>query len=614
MVRRLALIFLSIVCITACSSADDGIDNTPPIDEQEDDGGDGGDGGDEGDDDGETILFSELILQDEFISLGFEAQLELAVAQTPEGGTLQLPAGEYQITKAVNINKSITLQGVGVTPTRERTETTTAKELAGSGEIETRLIVNGTLSNGIYINCDNTTLRHLHIAGSIEYSGSSYSLTNLVRFGAVIDNFKTENVFMGNANYILSTRDVMVTSIDCRYTTFYKSYNRCFFQNRGYLDEPGGDLTHIDKMVFYRCAFSVADASKQDTRGIALDSGNNENPNILDFCSSEIRECYFDGNGYGTSKGQNTQIIDCQFDVHENFFGYAIHLEEYANNIYISGNTFYPQGECPRAMMGVLNNATIENNKVVGKCLGFIQGRYAYNLNIRNNDLSQMEASSSSNFIAVSLWDTKAGCRDVTVTGNTFGAGQTIKVCAKSEYSSTIDVSSNTGGTGGYTEVMGYVFPFEEGAQCRIKNLETGLYLRATATEGYIELSQSSDDATLWSLSQYFPNRYNVKSVKYDSYLYIIDGTEGESDDGSSASYAPETKSFSSAERKPIWDLSYTEDSAGGNIIAPGGDNASVLEVYNNNSLIRAITDSGRDNAEITVSDPLRLWVFEVVN
>ncbi len=565
----------------------------------------------------ETLLFEELIQQEEYASLSLNKQIEKAVDQIEEGGIIQFPAGEYKITSQLYIRKSVILQGVGTTPSIPQRSSTNGvktegeiKEIAGaSDDIKTTFEVSSSLSNGIWICADNVTLRHLYIKGAEEDNGTQYKLTNLIRLGEsnkTIANFKTENVHLAYARYLLSPRGSMISSINCQYTTFTKSYNRAFFANRLSAKSASIYIEEIG-MEFYRCSFSVVDPNVGDTRAISLDAGNAEDPNILGFKGGEIRECYFHDIGFASSKCRDYKILDCEFYI-DDLFDAPLHMEEFSREITVGGNLFICNN-AEKQITHAMNQSVIENNTVIGNVAqGFLVAQYAEELTIRNNDLSRMGYTGN----AISLWS-YIGSRNITLSGNNYGSGQKVSIKATSEYSSTIKVNDTSSG---YSSCTGYSYPFESETCYRIKHKTSGEYLYATAADGLVDLATIPDDpnAAVWIVKRVWPNLYNVVNKKYGSYLYIECGTEGLNVSvGTVSNYAAETKSFLASERKPVWDLS-TQD-VGGNIIGPGGCNVSCLGI--NNGSVKAIDEkTGRysSSTNSAVTNTACIWVFETAN
>ncbi len=554
-----------------------------------------------------TLMFSDFIALDEYKNLSTIAQITAAIDYVNEGEIIQFDAGTYYLPSDLSIYKSVTLQGVGVTPTPDGTETE-IRDIAGAGEIETTFKLSGTSSgsNSIIIYEDDVTFRHLRIEGYDDNSG------NVVEFKGTVRNFLAENVYFYNGAYHLSPRDAMSPALKCRYTTFDNFKNRGFFINRIHEYVEGVDITLLEKCEFYRCKFDVWDPQISDTRGISLDAGNNENPNILDFDGLEIRECYFYDIGIASSKCCNFDIIDCEFYV-KDLFDFPFHMEEYSYDINISGCKFICEQDQTSftnyadAMMGVIDNSVIENNIVEGSCYGFVQGRYAEGMVIRNNDLSKMTNLNSTNRV-VSFWDAD-GSRDITVENNDFPSGSVVYIRATSEDKESIVVSGNSNCTSNISTTTGYAWPLEDGALCRIKHDGTGEYLQAAGANTYVETTTTPDDACNWRVTRVWPNRYNVYNEKYETYLYIEYDTEGYSTAALAlaANIVPETKQYNSAiERVPIWD--FTEQNAGGNIVGPGGGNHGCLSITS--SVLVLLKETTRTSDAVTNEDCF--WSLEV--
>ncbi|MFR9635708.1 MAG: fimbrillin family protein [Rikenellaceae bacterium] len=554
-----------------------------------------------------TLMFSDFIALDEYKNLSTIAQITAAINYVDEGDVIQFDAGTYYLPSDLSIYKGVTLQGVGVTPTPDGTETE-IRDIAGAGEIETTFKLSGTSSgsNSIIIYSDDVTFRHLRIEGYDDNSG------NVVEFKGSTRNFLAENVYFYNGAYHLSPRDAMSHALKCYYTTFDNFKNRGFFINRKNEDLEGVGITLLEKCEFYRCKFDVWDPQISDTRAISLDAGNNENPNILDFDGLEVRECYFYDIGFASSKCCNFNIIDCEFYV-KDLFDFPLHMEEYSYDINITGCKFICEQDQTTftnyadAMMGVIDNSVIENNIVEGSCYGFVQGRYAEGMVIRNNDLSNMTNLNSTNRV-VSFWDAD-GSRDITVENNDFPSGSVAYIRATSEDKESIVISGNSNCTSNISITTGYDWPLEDDVLCRIKHDGTGEYLQAAGANADIVTTTTPDEACNWRVTRVWPNRYNVYNEKYDTYLYIEFDTEGYSTAALAlaANIAPETKQYNSAlERVPIWD--FTEQNVGSNIIGPGGGNHGCLSITS--SVLVLLKETTRASDAVTNEDCF--WSFEL--
>lgn len=563
-------------------------------------------------DEGKEILnFSELIQSEDYQGLTTVEQITKAISQISEGGIIQFEEDEtYTITSDLSITKSVRLQGVGVTPTPDSSTATSIADLAGAGEIKTTFKLISS-SASLIVKADDVEFRHLRIEGGGTGSGSG----NVVEFNGIIRNFKTKNVHFWGGGYHLSPRNYMSPALKCEYTTFEDFHNRGFFINRIYEEYEGANYTVLEKCEFYRCWFEVYDPTTSDTRAISLDAGNTENPNIMDFDGLEIKECYFYDIGIASSKCQNFKVIDCEFYV-KDLFDFPLHLEEYSREITISGCLF----DCDNSaeiMIGVIDDSVVENNTVTGNCYGFIQGRYAENMVIRNNDLSQMTNTNSSN--AISFWDA-VGSRNISVYGNKFDAGGVTYIKSTAESESSISYYSNTGGSLNISSTSGYSYPLEDGALCRIKNVDTGLYISAQGSDSETRATSSTGEESEWKVTRIWPNRYNVYNEKYDTYLYIEKCTEGYSTAAlaDAADIRLKTKYYNTdlGERLPIWD--FTKQSSGiyptYSIVGPGGGNDGCVGVVSTDILrVQKYTTDGNRRSTNTVSDTYCLYELEVI-
>ncbi len=564
-------------------------------DEEGDDDDDDDDKSTDDDTNRETLIFSELIATEAYQGLSTQAQLVKAIEQLSEGGILQLEEGEtYTLDAALSINKSITLQGVGVTPTPDMESATSLSEVTGAGEINTTIQLTSK-NTSLVVAADGVELKHLKING---YE-TGQSKGNLIEFDGIRSNFRCENVHFYGGSYSISARYYMSPALECHYTTFEDFYNRGFFINRIYETYEGVNFTQLEKCHFYRCYFKVLSPLTSDTRAIGMNAGNTENPNILDLDGLTIEECYFHDIGIGSSKTQNYNIINCEFYL-EQLFDSAIHLEEYANQVTISGCLFRCNGY-DEPIMGVFDNSVAKNNTVIGSCAGFAIGRYAEGMVIRNNDFSQMSNSHSKDYI-VSLWD-GVGSRNISVTDNDMSG--VVYIQATSEYQETINFSNNGSATLKLNSAKGYSYPLEDGAKCRIKSYYNSLYLAATGANANISTTSAEDESSLWELTQVWPNRYNAYNAKYDTYLYIEEDAEAyTADEALARCIILETMSFDAAnERLPIWD--FTVQANGYSIVGPGGGNDGCVGIVGSNiQCLKYATE--RDDSEVT--DERCLW------
>ncbi len=628
---RLLSLILILFALAACTSSDE-IDLAEPEDtelsnddddddkEKEEEEGEGegeGEGEEEeeeeiDEDEGKEILiFSELLLTEEYQGLTTVAQITKAIDQISDNGIIIFEEDvTYNIDSDLSITKSVRLQGVGVTPTPDESSATSIADLAGAGEIKTTFKLPSS-SASLIVKADNVEFRHLRI----EAGGTGTSSGNVVEFNGIIHNFKTENVHFWGGGYHLSPRNYMSPALKCHYTTFEDFNNRGFFINRIYETYDGVNYTKLDQCEFYRCWFEVYDPTTSDTRAISLDAGNTENPDIMDFDGLEIKECYFYDIGIASSKCRNFKVLDCEFYV-KDLFDFPLHLEEYSREITISGCLF----DCDNSeeiMIGVIDDSVVENNTVKGSCYGFIQGRYAEDMIVRNNDLSQMVNINPSSPRDISFWDA-VGNRNITITGNNM-SGSTY-VTATSADASSIIFSGNSSGVLTLAEKTGYAYPLEDGALCRIKNLDTGLYISAQGSNSEARATSSTGEESEWRVTRIWPNRYNVYNKKYDTYLYIEKCTEGYSSAAlaDAADIRLQTKYYNTAlgERLPIWD--FTKQSSGSyptySIVGPGGGNDGCVGVVETNILRdQKYIETGNRRSTNTVSDEYCLYEFEVI-
>ncbi len=604
------LLFLLMLCFGVSCTSSDEVDN-PQEDPDDDEIIDDTIVDDtEPEPDVETLYFNELILLDEYKDLTTIQQIELAIDEISEGGIIQFEAETYYIPSDLSINKGVTLQGVGVTPTPDSSETE-IQNLAGAGEIETIFKLSGSsyATNSIIIYEDDVKFKHLRIEGyDVNYG-------NVIEFKGSVRNFQTENVYINNGAYHLSPRDAMSHAITCRYTTFNNFRNRAFFINRLNEEKEGVDITLLEKCVFYRCRFDVYDPQVSDTRAISLDAGNNENPNILDFDGFEVNECYFHDIGFASSKCCNFNIINSEFYC-KDLNDFPLHMEEYTYGVLVKGCKFvcaqseseYLNIDVADAVMGVMDFSIVEDNIVEGSCKGFIQGRYAEDMIIRNNDISNMTNLNSTSR-AVALWDAD-GSRNITVENNNFHSGAVVYIRATEEDKSSIVVSGNSNCTSNISVTTGYDWPLEDGALCRFKHATEGVYLQAQGTNTTITTTSVASASCEWRVNRIWPNRYNVYNEKYGTYLFIEEDTDGFSSVATAlaAQITPMTKVFNSdLERVPIWD--FTEQKSGGNIIGPGGGNTGCVSITSGSLYL--IKESGRTSDAVTNEEAL--WTLEVL-
>ncbi|MFR9564442.1 MAG: hypothetical protein SNG14_02805 [Rikenellaceae bacterium] len=604
---RLFFTFLAVIATMSCTISE--VDETYPAEPEEElssgevsDEEEGEEGEEEKEPENnepevvrETLIFSELKATDEYQGLSAQAQLAKAVEQLSEGGILQLEEGEtYTLDADLTINKSITLQGVGETPTPDMDSATSLSQVTGAGEINTTIQLTSK-NTSLVIAADGVEFKHLKING---YE-TGQSKGNLIEFDGIRSNFRCENVHLYGGSYSISARYYMSPALECHYTTFEDFYNRGFFINRIYETYEGVNFTQLAKCHFYRCYFKVLSPLTSDTRAIGMNAGNTENPNILDLDGLTIEECYFHDIGIGSSKTQNYNIINCEFYL-EQLFDSAIHLEEFANQVTISGCLFRCNNY-DEAIMGVFDNSVAKNNTVIGECGGFSIGRYAEGMVIKDNDLSLASNNNAKGRI-ISLWD-GVGSRDITVTGNNM-SGE-IYIQATSENQSSINISNNGAATTNIKTTTGYDYPLEDGATCRIKSYYNSLYLAATGANANVVTTSAEDESSLWEVTQVWPNRYNAYNAKYDTYLYIEEDAEAyTAEDALARCIILETMRFDAAnERLPIWD--FTVQANGYSIVGPGGGNDGCVGIVGSNIQCLKYADE-RDDSEVT--DERCLW------
>ncbi len=562
----------------------------------------------------ETLIFSELLATEEYQGLTTQAQFTKAIDQISEGGILQLEDGvTYTLDSDLSITKSVTLQGVGTTPTPDFYNASSLKDVTGAGEINTTIKLSSSDAS-LIVKANDVEFKHLKIEGGSIGSGSG----NIVEFNGIIYNFKAENVHIWGGGYQLSPRNYMSPGLECRYVTFEDFYNRGFFINRIYETYEGANYTKLDKCTFYRCYFKVNDPNTSDTRAISLDAGNTENPDIMDFDGMDITECYFHDIGIASSKCRNFNITDCEFYV-KDLFDFPIHLEEYTREVVLSGCLF----DCDNSeeiMIGVFDDSVVENCTVKGNCYGFIQGRYAEGMVVRNNDLSQMtNINPATTPRAISFWDA-VGSRDITITDNNMSGSVYIRVT--SEDQDTIVFSNNGSATNDLSITSGYNYPLEDGSLCRIRNVQTYEFLKATSANGFIQSTFGQTNESLWRVYRVWPNRYNIYNEKYGTYLYIEKDTEGYSDNATAlaANILLQTKTFDGAnERVPIWDLTIQSSCSNEyyrsySILGPGGGNDGCVGILDGSIICQKyLSDSSNQRSSNNVCDNWSLWELLVV-
>lgn len=558
----------------------------------------------------EILDFAELITQEEYKFLTTTAQIYKAIGEIEEGGKIQFPAEEYTLASDLKIEKAVTLEGVGVMPSPTGDETSLV-DVAGAGEISTIFNLESNVSIKIYAN--NVTFRHLKINDyALNYTNNIVEFLSSDTGYKCTRGFLCENVHFYGGAYHLSPRNYDIQALTCRYTTFEKWRNRAFFVNRVNEDQT---FTTVEKCTFYRCEFEVWSAATKDARAISLDAGNNEDPNILDFDGMEMDECYFLNCGFASSKCQNFNITNCEFSLDENLVYYPIHLEEYSRKANITGNTFYCYG-LKYTTMGIMDDCLVEGNKVIGECYGFMQGRYADEVVIRNNDLSELVNINTSNKRAISMWDS-VGSKSISVSDNTFNSGAEIYLYRTTGYEDTFSITGNSGSPTENFKSGEYNWPLAEGAKFRIKHVADEMYLQAVGSDADCTITATADDdGTVWvAKNKVWPNRYNVYNEKYDTYLYIYEDTDGYSnaDSAEAAANVPETKQYSSGMRLPIWDFTEqtkAEDSNGHNIVGPGGGNTGCVSIKDGELIL--LMESTRNSFNITNTQCL--WEFEIVD
>ncbi len=578
------------------------------------------------DDDEESravYYFSELQATDDYKSLSTNAQFTKAIDDIPEGSILQLEEGvTYTLTSDLSITKGIIFRGVGVTPTPDFYSASSLKGVTGASADLTTTIKLESSSASLIVKADDVKFKHLKIEGGGVGSGTG----NLIEINGIRYNLKLENVHIWGGGYHLSPRNHMSPALECRYVTFEAFHNRAFFINRIYetysWDTPDGEsysnknYTKLDKCLFYRCYFKVNDPTTSDTRAISLDAGNTENPDIMDFDGLEVKECYFDDIGIASSKCRNFEVVDCEFYV-KDLFDFPLHLEEYTREVLLS-NCLFDCDNSEEIMIGVFDDSVVENCTVKGSCYGFIQGRYAEGMVIRNNDLSQMININTSNTPRViSLWDS-VGSRDITVENNNMSGSVYIQVT--SEDLSSITFSNNSSATNDYNITSGYDYPLEDGKLYLIKNKSTNEYLKAVGTDGNVEATYSTTlKASQWRVYKVWPNRYNVYNEEYGSCLYIEKDAEGYSSNDLTlaANILLQTKTFDYGnERVPIWD--FTKQTKGtyttASIIGPGGGNDGCVGIVSGSIICQKYaSDDDNRRSKYSVSDLWTLWEFTEV-
>ncbi|MFI3269118.1 MAG: fimbrillin family protein [Rikenellaceae bacterium] len=564
---------------------------------------------DDDDEESRTVYyFSQLQATDDYKSLTTNAQFTKAITDIPEGSILQLEEGvTYTLTSDLSITKGIIFRGVGETPTPDFYNASSLKDVTGASSDLTTTIKLSSSAASLIVKADDVKFKHLRIEGG----GVGVSSGNLIEINGIRYNLKLENVHIWGGGYHLSPRNHMSPALECRYVTFEDFHNRAFFINRIYetysWETPDGasyadtNYTKLDKCLFYRCYFKVYEPTTSDTRAISLDAGNTENPDILDFDGLEVKECYFHDIGIASSKCRNFDIIDCEFYV-KDLFDFPLHLEEYTREVLLS-NCLFDCDNSEEIMIGAFDDSVVEKCTVKGSCYGFIQGRYAEGMVIRNNDISQMtNINPSTSPRAISLWDS-VGSRDITVTGNNM-SGE-IYIQATSENQSSINISNNGAATTNIKTTTGYDYPLEDGATCRIKSYYNSLYLAATGANANVVTTSAEDESSLWEVTQVWPNRYNAYNAKYDTYLYIEEDAEAyTAEEALARCIILETMRFDAAnERLPIWD--FTVQANGYSIVGPGGGNDGCVGIVGSNIQCLKYADE-RDDSEVT--DERCLW------
>lgn len=305
-----------------------------------------------------------------------------AINTSKEGDTIMFKSAEYDFQgKKFTINKGVNLTGViSVKP---------VEEVVGAYEVTT------TFKNlkSISMTSSNFSIENLKIV-SIEES--SYVFT---RFSHPNYNTDKEAVFYTNCrikNVIYVGGGVQVFGENSAGVTF-ENVSFLDYKNGGYYCNRKNKVDNSPKVIVKNCKFAPnLSTINYNVRGISIDAGNDEYPEVWGQNGFLIDGCLFDGQGLGFSKGKNIIITN------NHFIGYRkdvdmIHMEEYTNNIHIENNTF--EFNKPSRCFFVDREAqpahdiTIINNTFKGKYHWIFWSNGPYNLTFENNDFTQASAN-----------------------------------------------------------------------------------------------------------------------------------------------------------------------------------------------------------------------------
>lgn len=365
------------------------------------------------------------------------------------------------------------------------------------------------------------------------------------------------------------------------------------FTQGGYYLNRSERIDSAPKFQMNKCLFKPkAEAINFNVRAISLDAGNTEYPVVWNQNNSTIDHCLLDGTGLGiSSKCSYVNVTNCHFK------GYRmdvdmIHIEEFGHHFLIDGNTFehispartiYIDREIQQC-----HDITITNNKWIGQYGWIISALSPYNLVMENNDFSEAWAKNTSD-------------KTIDLTFDHSGETQFTKYDLPAHH---IVFKNNKGLDSGKDGIFAYkalagdtsmdieypvdkiqVTTIPEAPQSivntsvfyRIRNKQSGEYLRAVSGQSKLELSQGikADSSDVWEFTFEYPYFYYLRNRGTKNYIEVYRGyTMGDyNNDTQEQLFVEQTDFFNEKTEKPRWYLrTYEKNGSTFYEILPGGN------------------------------------------
>lgn len=452
-------------------------------------------------------------------------QITKTINQASPGDTIIFRSKLYDFEgQGLLVNKGVVLCGV--------TQTPNLPSDAGAGELQT------TFKNVLHINmfADHTGLKNLQIEASnnstylIRFRHSSYNNTNVEEF---YHNITVTNVcFKGS-----------------RIQVFAGNGAELYFQNVSFLDytktgfsiDRHGRVDFHPKIIFKKCLFRPDfDSVNYDVRGISMDAGNEEYPEVWDENGTLIDSCKFDGTGIGFSKTKNVIINN------NHFLGYRmdvdmIHLEEFTNHILIENNLF--EYVHPARGLNIDREGQpcfdirIQNNTFIGNYGWIISAYSPYNLQFFKNDLSATRANNPNakvfdfTYLLHEQYEHLPG--PLPARGIYFGQNKLPDVSDPGILSCYVLSGDTSVKIEDYPESKIILYELQERPTSfldttlvyQIRNLATKEWLTATE-HGQVIMKSSldSDNGQLWRIKFIYPYFYAIQNFKTGNYLEVYKG------------------------------------------------------------------------------------------